>query len=64
MAEGADYVSVRWDELDALRAIARAAEDARRAQTTAGWVTSLDPLWEAVTALHYVQHRAAAMTPE
>jgi len=47
-----DLVTIRSDELEALRRIVMAAERARYFQTGYGWVEALDGIWTALGAYY------------
>ena len=47
-----DIVTIRSDELAALRNIVMAAERARYFRTAHGWVEALDALWTALGAYY------------
>ncbi len=47
-----DFVTIRSDELDALRKIVAAVERAQYFQTAHGWVEALDAVWTALGAYY------------
>jgi len=47
-----EFITIRSDELEALRKIVAAVERARYFQTGHGWVEALDAMWTALGAYY------------